>query len=130
MLWPVEKCVPYAAIRKRMTSAEGKRMRCIRGADAAHRSMRAEGRTPGDEGRAKIEENRKRRAEEKCLATIAALSSVTTGEQGPDGLTRQQREANELRDKHWAGIEAARVERVRQAWLDRQKRLASVSFPY
>jgi len=27
MLWPDEKRVPYAAIRERMTSAEGKRMR-------------------------------------------------------------------------------------------------------
>jgi hypothetical protein len=29
-------------------------MRCIRGARAAHRAMRAQGRTPGDEGRAAI----------------------------------------------------------------------------
>jgi len=41
-----------------MTSAEGKRMRCIRGARAAHKAMRAQGRTPGDEGRAVIAANR------------------------------------------------------------------------
>ena len=46
MLWPDEKHVRYAAIRKRMTSAEGKRMRCIRGAYTAHQSMRAEGLVP------------------------------------------------------------------------------------
>jgi len=65
MLWPVEKYVPYAAIRERMTSAEGKRMRCIRGAYAAHRSMRAQGRTPGAEGRAVIEANRQARKRDR-----------------------------------------------------------------
>jgi hypothetical protein len=125
MVWPVEKRLPYAAIRERMTSAEGKRMRCIRGAYAAHRSMHAEGRTPGEEGRAVIQENRKRRKEEKRQAKIAALSSVTTGEKGRDGLTQQQRQANELLKKHWAEMEAARVERNRNEWLDKQKRLES-----
>jgi hypothetical protein len=65
MLWPVEKRMPYAAIRERMTSAEGKRMRCIRGASAAHRSMRAEGRVPGAEGRAVIEANRNARKRDR-----------------------------------------------------------------
>ena len=58
MLWPVQKRVRYASIKERMTRAEGKRMRCIRGARAAHRAIRAQGRTPGDEGRAAIERNR------------------------------------------------------------------------
>jgi len=44
-----------------MTSKEGKRMRCIRGARAAHQSMRAEGRVPGAEGRARIAHNRETR---------------------------------------------------------------------
>jgi len=61
MLWPVGKRVRYAAIKKRMTSAEGKRMRSIRGAYAAHRAMRLEGRTPGDEGRKAIALNREAR---------------------------------------------------------------------
>jgi hypothetical protein len=61
MLWPVEKRVRYAAIRERMTSREGKRMRCIRGAKAAHQAIRAEGRTPGDEGRSAIAWNREAR---------------------------------------------------------------------
>lgn len=56
MPWPVR--TRYAAIRERMTSAEGKRMRCIRGARAAHKAIRDQGRTPGDEGRAAIAANR------------------------------------------------------------------------
>jgi len=51
MLWPEQKRVRYAAIRERMTSKEGKRMRCVRGAKAAHAAMRAKGRTLGDKGR-------------------------------------------------------------------------------
>ena len=58
MLWPDDKRARYAAIRERMTSAEGKRMRCIKGARHAHAAMRADGRTPGDEGRAAIMLNR------------------------------------------------------------------------
>lgn len=61
MLWPDEKRTRYASIRERMTSEEGKRMRCIRGARAAHRAMRTQGRTPGDEGRAAIAWNREAR---------------------------------------------------------------------
>jgi hypothetical protein len=62
MPWPVEKRTRYAGVRRRMTSKEGKRMRCIRGARAAHRIMRAQGRTPGDEGRAAIARNREARS--------------------------------------------------------------------
>jgi|HubBroStandDraft_6_1064221.scaffolds.fasta_scaffold2332765_1 hypothetical protein len=65
MPWPVEKRARYAAIRERMTSEEGKRMRCIRGARAAHQSMRSQGRTPGDEGRAKIAANREARQRDR-----------------------------------------------------------------
>jgi hypothetical protein len=86
------------------------------GVRATHRKLRSQGRVPGTEGRAKIQENRKRQAEEKRQAKIAALSSATTGKKGPDGLTKEQREANELLNKHWAEIEAARVECLRQAW--------------
>ena len=50
MLWPEPKRVRYAPVRERMTSEEGKRMRCIKGALHAHSAMRAEGRTPGEEG--------------------------------------------------------------------------------
>jgi hypothetical protein len=61
MLWPVQKRARYTAVRERMTSEEGKRMRCIRGAGAAHAAMRAEGRVPGAEGRAVIQANREAR---------------------------------------------------------------------
>ena len=66
------------------------------GARATHRNLRTQGRTPGDEGRARIQENRKRQAEEKRQAKIAVLSSVTIGENSPDGLTKEQRKANHL----------------------------------
>jgi hypothetical protein len=42
-------------------SAWGKHMLAIRGAKAANASMRAQGRTPGDEGRAAIARNRETR---------------------------------------------------------------------
>jgi hypothetical protein len=57
MLWPDQKRTRYPAVRRRMTPAEGKRMRRIRGAYAAHRAMRAQGRILGTEGRARIAEN-------------------------------------------------------------------------
>lgn len=52
-------------VNKPMTSAEGKRMRCIRGAYAAHAAMRAQGGTPGDKGRAKIQANREARKRDR-----------------------------------------------------------------
>jgi hypothetical protein len=61
MLWPEQKRLRYEAVRERMTSKEGKRMRCIRGAKAAHAKIRAESRTPGDEGRTAIALNREAR---------------------------------------------------------------------
>ena len=61
MLWPEQKRARYAAVRERMTSGEGKRMRCIRGARAAHASMWNQGRAPGAEGRAAIAANREAR---------------------------------------------------------------------
>jgi hypothetical protein len=72
MLWPVETHVRYATIRKRMADGtEGARMRRAKGARHAHASIRAQGRTPGDEGRAAIARNRETRKfvkerEEKC----------------------------------------------------------------
>jgi hypothetical protein len=66
MLWPDERRVPYAAIRERMTDgSEGRRMRRIKGAYHAHASMRAQGRTPGAEGRAVIEANRQARKRDR-----------------------------------------------------------------
>ena len=63
----------------------GLRMWHQAGARAMHRNLRSQGPTRGDEGRAKIQENRKRQAEEKRQAKIAVLSSVTIGERGPTG---------------------------------------------
>jgi len=64
------------------------------------------------EGRAKIEENRKRRKEEKRQARIIALSSVTVGTKGADGLTAEQRAANEMKRARWEEEERQRVARV------------------
>lgn len=62
MLWPDQKRVRYGAIRERMADgSEGARMRRIKGARHAHAAMRADGKTPGDEGRAAIERNRETR---------------------------------------------------------------------
>jgi hypothetical protein len=59
MLWPDQKRTRYAAIRERMADgSEGRRMRRIKGALHAHAVIRAQGRTPGDEGRAAIAWNR------------------------------------------------------------------------
>lgn len=68
MLWPVQKRVRYAAIRQRMADgSEGHRMRRIKGALHAHAAMRAEGRTPGDEGRDAIARNRETRKFAKAM---------------------------------------------------------------
>ena len=94
-----------------------------------HRKLRAEGRVPGAEGRAKIEENRKRRAEEKRQAEIRALSSVTVGTKGSDGLTAEQRAADEMKKALWEEEERQRVARVQAEFATRQERLASATFP-
>ncbi len=65
MLWPDDKYARYAAIRERMTPEEGKRMRCIRGAKAAHAKMRARGIVPGEAGRRAIEANRAARKRDR-----------------------------------------------------------------
>ena len=66
MLWPDEKRTRYAAIRERMADGyEGSLMRRIKGARHAHASMRAQGRTPGNEGRAAIASNRATRRRDK-----------------------------------------------------------------
>jgi hypothetical protein len=59
MLWPDEKRARYDAIKIRMADgSEGSRMRRIKGSRHARAIMRAQGRTPGDEGRAVIAANR------------------------------------------------------------------------
>jgi len=105
MLWPDDNRVRYAAIRERMTSEEGKRMRCIRGAKAAHAKIRAEGRTPGTEGRAAALANEKRRKLEHLQ-----LSGATE-------------EANRMILEAAADAERARVERLAAEWQAKQKRL-------
>jgi hypothetical protein len=94
-----------------------------------HRKLRAQGRVPGAEGRAQIAANRVIRAEQRRLATIAALSSVTVGEKGADGLTREQRAANEMKEALWAEEERQRVARVQAEFATRQKRLEAARFP-
>jgi hypothetical protein len=62
MLWPDENRTRYAAVCERMADgSEGRRMRRTKGARHAHAAMRAQGRTPGDEGRAVIAWNREAR---------------------------------------------------------------------
>jgi len=64
------------------TSEEGKRMRCIRGAKAAHVTMRKKGRVPGDEGRAAIMRSRKLRKliwnceNSQCVSQINNLEGI------------------------------------------------------
>jgi hypothetical protein len=79
MLWPVDKRVRYEAIRARMTSAEGKRMRCIKGALHAHAAMRAEGRVPGDEGRAAIMLNRETKRRNDPPRQLDEMRVLTDG---------------------------------------------------
>lgn len=59
--------------RERMTSEEGRRMRCILGAKAAHAAMRTEGRTPGDEGRAVITSIERSAKENASLTSCGRL---------------------------------------------------------
>jgi hypothetical protein len=61
MLWPVEKecdTEPFASAWLTVLREHGRR---VKGARHAHAAMRAQGRTPGDEGRTAIALNRKTR---------------------------------------------------------------------
>jgi len=61
VLSPDEKRTPYAAIRERMADgSEGSRMRRIKGARHAHKTIRASGRVPGQEARAALAVKRER----------------------------------------------------------------------
>src|SRR6516162_2008874 len=113
----------------RMTSSEGLRMWHQAGARAMHRKLRAEGRVPGAEGRQQIAINREKHKQEKLAERIRQLSGVFSGQRGSDGLTAERREANRLILERAGEEEKARVERLRQERLARQKRLASVRFP-
>jgi len=89
-------------------------MRCIRGAKAAHASMRAEGRTPGDEGRAAIARHREVRRRER--------------EREAFRRTDPQKQ-NEMILAAAAAEERARVERLAQEWHDKQERLRAPKRP-
>lgn len=66
MVWPEQRRTRYASIRDRMADgSEGSRMRRIKGARHAHAVIRAQGRTPGDEGRAAIAWNREAQRRDK-----------------------------------------------------------------
>jgi hypothetical protein len=97
--------------------------RYVKAAMCAHAKIRAEGRVPGQEARAARWDCSTPERTPKALRQITRLSGSTAHEKGPDGLTKEQRGANERLKKHWAEIEAARVERNRQEWLDKQRRL-------
>lgn len=58
-LWANARCL--ALHPERFTSEHGRRLRRQRGAKATHRTMRAQGRAPGAEGRAAIAANREAR---------------------------------------------------------------------
>jgi hypothetical protein len=99
--------------------------RYVKAALCTHAKVRGQGRVPGQEARAARWDCSTPERTPKALRQITQLSGSTAHEKGPDGLTKEQQEANERLKKHWAEIEAARVERNRQEWLDKQKRLAS-----
>jgi len=61
----------YAAIKERMADgSEGARMRRIKGARHAHRTIRASGRVPGQEARAARKVNAARQREEKAVQAM------------------------------------------------------------
>jgi hypothetical protein len=62
-LWANARCL--ALHPERLTSEHGWRLRRQRGARAAHQAMRAQGRTPGDEGRTIIAWNREARKRDR-----------------------------------------------------------------
>jgi hypothetical protein len=80
MLWPVEKRavrygitrrVRYGTIRERMADgSEGARMRRIKGARHAHAAIRAQGRIPGEEGRAVAALYRQQQAQRQKVTAI------------------------------------------------------------
>lgn len=56
--------------RQQTDAKWGARMRRVRGARSAHRSIRASGRVPGEEARAKVIANREARRREQELAEL------------------------------------------------------------
>lgn len=62
-LWANARCL--ALHPERLTSAYGARLRRQRGAKAAHESIRAQGRIPGDIGRSTIASNRQARRRDR-----------------------------------------------------------------
>jgi hypothetical protein len=71
VLWPVEKRIRYASVRERMAGGyEGSRMRRIKGARHAHKTIRASGHVPGEEARAARKVKAARRREEKAVQAI------------------------------------------------------------
>jgi hypothetical protein len=97
---------------------EGARMRRIKGARHAHAVMRAQGRTPGDEGRAAIARNQVlRRGERDREAFRRAFTLADPQKQ------------NEMILAAAASEEQARVERLAQEWRDKQERLRAPKRP-
>jgi hypothetical protein len=104
MLWPDQKRVRYTGIQERMADgSEGRRMLRVKGARHTHAKMRAQGRTPGDEGRAAIARNRElRRQQREHEAFMRALSLADPQQQTEMILARK------------AAEERARIERLAQ----------------
>lgn len=94
----------------------------IRAAKAANASMRRQGRTPGEEGRAAIARNRVLRKQAEEVRLIQELSAV----RGPSGqLTPEQARANEMILLRAKEQEEARVEALAQEWAAKQRRLVA-----
>jgi hypothetical protein len=73
-LWANARCL--ALHPERFTSEHGWRLRRQRGAKAAHQAMRAQGRTPGDEGRAMIAGNREARKRDRQQGLSGRVGNI------------------------------------------------------
>ena len=97
--------------------------RYVKAARCANAAIRWQGRVPGQEARAARWDCSTPERTPKALRQLTQLSATTASEKGPDGLTKQQREANQLILERAAVENQAHAERCQQEWAARQQRL-------
>lgn len=120
--------------KRNATTLDRERARRLRGIKAARRAneaIRRSGRTPGEEGRAKIMENRAKRKAEVAAAELAELKVLAATDRlppkcngirppGPLALEHNRRIDEQNREEERLRVEANRVE-----FEEKQRRLAA-----
>jgi len=89
----------------------------------AHAAIRLQGRVPGQEARAARWDCSTPARTPKALRQVTQPSAITANEKGLDGLTDEERRANQLILESAAAENQAHAERCQQEWQAKQRRL-------